>query len=176
MSNTGSAISSVYNSVSRGLVTALGGIEMNMIIISQYIHFLFQYAVFRIWCLDFIFKEFATMLGMMPTNASDEGHVAYGGFGRRMFHGCIDPSQTGHFDGLVQERRNCSALAMELCLSCTNPSILDICQTSNITCTKSQNLNVSRLVSQSYVPNPLKSGVCYNYIWVLWVINNFITC
>ena len=27
-----------------------------------------------------------------------------------------------HFDGLVQERRNSSALAMELCLSCTNPS------------------------------------------------------
>ena len=26
-----------------------------------------------------------------------------------------------HFDGLVQERRNSSALAMELCLSCTNP-------------------------------------------------------
>ena len=26
-------------------------------------------------------------------------------------------------DGLVQERRNCSALAMELRLSCTNPSI-----------------------------------------------------
>ena len=28
-----------------------------------------------------------------------------------------------HFDGLVQERRNSSALAMELCLSCINPSI-----------------------------------------------------
>ena len=28
-----------------------------------------------------------------------------------------------HFDGLVQERRNSSALAMELRLSCTNPSI-----------------------------------------------------
>ena len=26
-------------------------------------------------------------------------------------------------DGLVQERRNSSALAMELCLSCTNPSM-----------------------------------------------------
>ena len=34
-----------------------------------------------------------------------------------------------HFDGLVQERHNSSALAMELCLSCTNPLILwvDIC-------------------------------------------------
>ena len=29
-----------------------------------------------------------------------------------------------HFDGLVQERRNSIALAMELRLSCTNPSIL----------------------------------------------------
>ena len=28
-----------------------------------------------------------------------------------------------HIDGLVQERRNSSALAMELRLSCTNPSI-----------------------------------------------------
>ena len=29
-----------------------------------------------------------------------------------------------HFDGLVQERRNSIANALELCLSCTNPSIL----------------------------------------------------
>ena len=28
-----------------------------------------------------------------------------------------------HFDGLVQERRNSSALAIELRFSCTNPSI-----------------------------------------------------
>ena len=28
-----------------------------------------------------------------------------------------------HIDGLVQERRNSSALAMELRLSCTNPSV-----------------------------------------------------
>ena len=31
-----------------------------------------------------------------------------------------------HFDGLVQERHNSSALAMELCLSCTNPPICQI--------------------------------------------------
>ena len=31
-----------------------------------------------------------------------------------------------HIDGLVQERRNSSALAMELGLSCTNLSILNI--------------------------------------------------
>ena len=31
--------------------------------------------------------------------------------------------QQYHSDGLVQERRNSSALAMELRLSCTNPSI-----------------------------------------------------
>ena len=30
---------------------------------------------------------------------------------------------TSHIDGLAQERRNSSALAMELRLSCTNPSI-----------------------------------------------------
>ena len=31
-----------------------------------------------------------------------------------------------YIDGLVQERRNSSALAMELRLSCTNPSILSV--------------------------------------------------
>ena len=31
-----------------------------------------------------------------------------------------------HFDGLMQERRNCSALAMELCLYCTILSITSI--------------------------------------------------
>ena len=34
-------------------------------------------------------------------------------------------SYIDNLDGLVQERRNSSALAMELCLSCTNPSIWD---------------------------------------------------
>ena len=35
-----------------------------------------------------------------------------------------------HFDGLVQERRNSSALAMELRFSSTNPSIYNQCVTS----------------------------------------------
>ena len=35
---------------------------------------------------------------------------------------CRYSSSNGIFDGLVQERRNSSALAMELCLSCINPS------------------------------------------------------
>ena len=30
-----------------------------------------------------------------------------------------------YIDGLVQERRNSIANALELCLSCTNPSICD---------------------------------------------------
>ena len=42
-----------------------------------------------------------------------------------------DITVTSHNDGLVQERRNSSALAMELRLSCTNPSISAI--TSRIT-------------------------------------------
>ena len=37
---------------------------------------------------------------------------------------CIAMRIVHHFDGLVQERRNSSALAMEFRLSCTNPSIL----------------------------------------------------
>ena len=37
----------------------------------------------------------------------------------------LAPRQDGiaHIEGLVQERRNSSALAMELRLSCTNPSV-----------------------------------------------------
>ena len=34
-----------------------------------------------------------------------------------------DVFQTVYIDGLVKERRNSSAFAMELRLSCTNPSI-----------------------------------------------------
>ena len=37
--------------------------------------------------------------------------------------GGLGETQVTNIDGLVQERRNSSALAMELCLSCTNPSI-----------------------------------------------------
>ena len=37
--------------------------------------------------------------------------------------GYLDETWWDHIDGLVQERRNSSALAMELRLSCTNPSI-----------------------------------------------------
>ena len=45
--------------------------------------------------------------------------------------------QNHYTDGLVQERHNSSALAMELCLSCTDPSICDYCTwcTEN-TCTE----------------------------------------
>ena len=44
------------------------------------------------------------------------------------------PSQWLHIDGLVQERRNSSALAMELRLYCTNPSTCDMA--SQITCSQ----------------------------------------
>ena len=45
-----------------------------------------------------------------------------------MHHGYAEvkwlmPEQSGQFDGFVQERRNCIANALELRLSCTNPSI-----------------------------------------------------
>ena len=39
-----------------------------------------------------------------------------------------------HIDGLVQERRNSSALAMELCLSCINPSIWHTVSNVNTRC------------------------------------------
>ena len=40
----------------------------------------------------------------------------------------IDFHLLDHIDGLVQERCNSSALAMELRLSCTNPSIYNVMQ------------------------------------------------
>ena len=40
-----------------------------------------------------------------------------------------------NIDGLVQERHNSSALAMELCLSCTNPSILHVIYQSSFNLT-----------------------------------------
>ena len=43
---------------------------------------------------------------------------------------CVQEEESTHLrlhtDGLVQERLNSSALAMELRLSCTNPSVYDI--------------------------------------------------
>ena len=36
---------------------------------------------------------------------------------------CVDQNQIDNIDGLVQERCNSNALAIKLCLSCTNPTI-----------------------------------------------------
>ena len=43
--------------------------------------------------------------------------------------------------------------------NCNQISNSTYCQTSNIRCTESQNLNVSRLLLQLTLPNPLKPGV-----------------
>ena len=43
-----------------------------------------------------------------------------------MFSTRLGPDLLHYMDGFVQERRNSSALAMELCLSCTDPSNLYI--------------------------------------------------
>ena len=53
------------------------------------------------------------------------------------------------YDGFMQKRFNCRALAMELCLICIN--LLKFmyhiyCQTFNISCTNSQNVNGSYIV------------------------------
>ena len=67
------------------------------------------------------------MTGMMLTNTSDKGQVAYGGFGKHMLHGCIDPSQTGHFrhtaKPLIQGAPN-------LILECFLSSLLVVCAQS----------------------------------------------
>ena len=72
---------------------------LNMIIIPQHIGFLMnmQFSEFDAW-ISILRIDFATTTGTMPMNISDKGQVAYGGFGRRMLHGCIDPSQAGHFN------------------------------------------------------------------------------
>ena len=38
----------------------------------------------------------------------------------------VPPNRDDYFDGLVQERRNSIANALELRLSCTNPSIYEM--------------------------------------------------
>ena len=76
--------------------------------------------------------------------------------------------------------KNCQRYELKLYNQCKLP------QTSSISRTKSENLNVSRLVLELFLSNPVKPGVsvaqwryswssadkrCSNYIWV---INNFI--
>ena len=55
----------------------------------------------------------------------------------------ITQSNTSHIDGLVQERRNSSALAVELCLSCTKPGIAWL---------SGVNMTFFSTLSQSYAP------------------------
>ena len=50
-----------------------------------------------------------------------------------------------HIDGLVQERRNSSALTMELRLSCTNPSIWWFCLHNGVPILAKQHLYISIL-------------------------------
>ena len=49
----------------------------------------------------------------------------------RMILLILSPKYISHIDGLVQEKRNSSSLAMELHLSCINPSILCITISGN---------------------------------------------
>ena len=60
-----------------------------------------------------------------------------------------------HFDGLVQERRNSSALAMELRLSCINPMIYESVDNLVSTCKKVK-------IKYYFIPklSPEKKGIC----------------
>ena len=49
--------------------------------------------------------------------------------------------------------------SMVLCKSVVSSVLIHYCQTFNISCTKFQNLNFSRLVLQLSLPNPLNPGV-----------------
>ena len=80
--------------------------------------------------------------------------------GPQIWHGCtrmdgnvrwLNITGVHHLDGSVQERRNSSALAIELCLSCTNPSIWKTVKYYNdINFLKSQNfLNLGKYWDES---------------------------
>ena len=64
--------------------------------------------------------EFRGQPGFQPLNYTD-GEFTLATFGDQVGPFFIDKQH--HIDGLVQERRNSSALAMGLLLSCTKPSI-----------------------------------------------------
>ena len=70
-----------------------------------------------------------------------------------------------YIDGLVQERRNSSALAMELRLSCTNTSILSTASVERmlINFSRAQGIDITR-ISHTNIPQ-LKPGK--NYACVL---------
>ena len=57
------------------------------------------------------------MIKLLLPGANELTHV------NDMFFWAQFQHEDAHFDGLLQERHNSSALAMELCFSCTNPSI-----------------------------------------------------
>ena len=63
---------------------------------------------------------------------------------------CVRPGSEAfaHFDGLVQERRNTSAPAMELRLSYTNPLILWCCLRTKISVFSTKTINMSPLPQQ----------------------------
>ena len=79
-----------------------------------------------------------------------------------------------YINGLVQERRNSSALAMELHLSCTNPSIycLAITRTNSATCPNSHNLitdkNLSTAIKTVHFKNTLVI-TCSHGLLEVWV-------
>ena len=72
----------------------------------------------------------------------------------------LRPVMRDHFDGLVQERRNSSVLAkaMELRLSCTNPSILCMCPAN-----ERQRYIVTSLIGRAHSQNdPWTNNHCIN--------------
>ena len=65
------------------------------------------------------------LLGLLCCHC-DNHTIVSNHFSNPEWYGQIDHmnlTRTDYIDGLVQERCNSSALAMELCLSCTNPLI-----------------------------------------------------
>ena len=66
-------------------------------------------------------------------------------------------------DGLLQERCNSSALALELCLSCTNPSLW-----WTASCLNSVNKRMSWLVNAFHIIGLLWGESTDHRMWVIW--------
>ena len=66
-------------------------------------------------------------MSIYPTLCNGYNHLSIRSL--KLVYTCISkkgPRALGQIDGLVKKKRNSSALAMELRLSCTNPSIYGI--------------------------------------------------
>ena len=103
----------------------------------------------------------------------------------------IKRSKVQHINGLVQERHNSSALAMELCLSCTNQSICTYVSNQDCIKTLMKSLHIWCLAASSIlhlqdhlqilIESCVQSSRLSDVIWRHWIWSGlvqqwFVTC